>query len=152
MSQTTTTRRRQELEKEGYIREYTLIPDFNKIGIEIVAFIFGYADASELTPERMAEAREWLSEQPEVLCNIEGQGLDSNFVQISVHKNYESYLEFLRRIRGEPLRSGHISGIFAISTGKTDLILKAFSLRQIESLLLPPEINRPRLESKKARR
>ncbi|MFZ0965605.1 MAG: Lrp/AsnC family transcriptional regulator, partial [Candidatus Bathyarchaeia archaeon] len=32
VSQPTVTRIRNKLEKEGYIREYTMIPDFSKLG------------------------------------------------------------------------------------------------------------------------
>jgi Lrp/AsnC family leucine-responsive transcriptional regulator len=37
-SQPTVTRARRKLEKEGYIREYTVIPNFRKLGIGCHAF------------------------------------------------------------------------------------------------------------------
>jgi DNA-binding Lrp family transcriptional regulator len=40
VSQPTVTRARKWLEKNGFIREYTLIPEFSKIDLEIVAFTF----------------------------------------------------------------------------------------------------------------
>jgi DNA-binding Lrp family transcriptional regulator len=39
-SQTTTTRLRTKLEKEGYVKEYTIIPNFSKIGYTIMALNF----------------------------------------------------------------------------------------------------------------
>jgi len=36
-SQPTVTRARNRLEKEGYIQEYTIMPDFLKLGYEILA-------------------------------------------------------------------------------------------------------------------
>src|SRR3989337_4425751 len=39
-SQPTATRVRTKLEKEGYIREYTAIPDFGRIGYTILALNF----------------------------------------------------------------------------------------------------------------
>jgi len=39
-SQPTVTRTRRKLEKEGYIREYTLIPNFHRLGYEILAVTF----------------------------------------------------------------------------------------------------------------
>jgi DNA-binding Lrp family transcriptional regulator len=40
VSQPTVTRTRLKLEKEGYIREYTIIPDFLKLGYSICVFTF----------------------------------------------------------------------------------------------------------------
>ena len=40
VSQPTTTRLRTKLEKEGFIKEYTIIPNFNKIGYNIMALNF----------------------------------------------------------------------------------------------------------------
>ena len=37
VSQPTVTRIRSRLEKEGYIKEYTMIPDFSRLGYEILA-------------------------------------------------------------------------------------------------------------------
>ena len=37
ISQPTVTRLRNQLEKEGYIKEYTIIPDFKKMGYSIMA-------------------------------------------------------------------------------------------------------------------
>jgi DNA-binding Lrp family transcriptional regulator len=36
-SQPTVTRTRTRLEKEGYIKEYTIIPDFSKLGFELMS-------------------------------------------------------------------------------------------------------------------
>lgn len=38
VSQPTVTRLRNKLEKEGYIKEYTMIPDWQKIGYQLMAF------------------------------------------------------------------------------------------------------------------
>ena len=40
VSQPTITRMRQRLEKAGYIRDYTVIPNLEKLGYEIAAFTF----------------------------------------------------------------------------------------------------------------
>ena len=40
VSQPTITRTRTKLESEGIIEEYTLIPDFKKLGYELMAFLF----------------------------------------------------------------------------------------------------------------
>jgi DNA-binding Lrp family transcriptional regulator len=40
VSQPTITRTRTKLEREGIIKEYTLVPDFKKLGYQIMAFLF----------------------------------------------------------------------------------------------------------------
>ena len=40
VSQPTITRIRHKLEQEGVIRDYTIIPDFKKLGFEIMAIEF----------------------------------------------------------------------------------------------------------------
>jgi len=40
LSQPTVTRTRRKLERTGYVLEYTVIPDFTKLGYEIMAFTF----------------------------------------------------------------------------------------------------------------
>ncbi len=141
MSQTTTTRRRQELEKEGYISEYTAIPNLAKIGIQIIAFSFSSIANYLLSSEELSNIRKWLNEQPEVLCELEGQGLDSDFIMISVHKSYEDYIAFFKKVTEEriryhaPLRFQNFIAVL----GKTGFVLKPFSFKRIESLILPPE-------------
>jgi DNA-binding Lrp family transcriptional regulator len=39
VSQPTVSRIRKKLEKEGYIEEYTIIPDFVKLGFQLMSFI-----------------------------------------------------------------------------------------------------------------
>ncbi|MGD8566162.1 MAG: winged helix-turn-helix transcriptional regulator [Candidatus Bathyarchaeota archaeon] len=39
-SQPTITRIRRRLEKEGYIREYSMLPDLSKLGYELMALTF----------------------------------------------------------------------------------------------------------------
>ncbi len=132
------SRRRKKIEQEDYIKEYTVIPNFSKLGIEIVAFSFG-APVAPLTPDQISNARKWMSEQPEILLCMEGQGLDSNFLMVSVHKNYESYLTFLRNMRSKQISRTWNMHTFIVGTDKEVLVLKPFSLRNMEALFLPPE-------------
>ncbi len=148
ITNTSASRRRKEIEQEGYINEYTVIPNFNKLGIEIIALSFG-APAAPLTQEQISKARKWMGEQPEILCCMEGQGLDANIMMISVHKNYESYLSFLRRLRGEQKSRTWSMQNFNITTDKEALVLKPFSLRNIESLFLPPDAKIDYLKQRK---
>ena len=51
VSQPTVTRMRGRLEKEGYIKTYTVIPDFTKMGYQILAFTFSKLRSYPTTEE-----------------------------------------------------------------------------------------------------
>lgn len=55
VSQPTISRLISKLEGEGYIKEYTMIPDFRKLGYEIMALTF--VKLRHLTSEELEEAR-----------------------------------------------------------------------------------------------
>jgi DNA-binding Lrp family transcriptional regulator len=58
-SQPTVTRIRNRLEKEGYLLEYTAIPDFAKIGYHLFALTF-FTWKKDFTMKQMEEARSWV--------------------------------------------------------------------------------------------
>jgi len=97
-SQPTVTRARNRLEKEGYIREYTVIPDFAKLGFQIMAFTF-LSKGKELAPTELEKARKLvrktLRETGASTIMVErGSGLGQDGVIISFHKDYAAYLRF----------------------------------------------------------
>jgi DNA-binding Lrp family transcriptional regulator len=105
-SQPTVTRIRIRLEKEGYIREYTMIPDFSKLGFEIAAVTF-LRFVKELSNEESHELRRYSREiekkNPEaILMAMNGMGLGYNRVFISFHKNYASYLKAIGQVKAIP--------------------------------------------------
>lgn len=102
VSQPTVTRLRTKLEKEGYIKEYTLMPDFKKLGYEILAITF--VKLKTLSPEKTEEARkiakQSLQEGPfEIVMLERGTGLNYDGVIISYQENYSSYVKLLEWIR-----------------------------------------------------
>lgn len=105
-SQPTVSRVRGKLEKEGYIKEYTAIPDFHKLGFEIVAITFSRF-LRELASEELNELRraskELEKKNPKaILMAMNGMGLGCNRVFISFHENYSSYMKTLRLIKTIP--------------------------------------------------
>ena len=94
-SQPTVTRTRVRLEKERVIREYTMIPDFGKLGFEILAMTFLAFDKE---PDSK-DLGKTLGVFENVLMFEKGLGLKSSHVVVSVHKNYSSYAEFERRLK-----------------------------------------------------
>ena len=102
-SQPTVTRARRKLEKKGYIKEYTMIPDFQKLGFEIMAFTF-IKYAKELTEKEYENvkqsAREYEKKYPTaVLMAVSGTGLSYDRVFISFHENYTSVMKMMRIVR-----------------------------------------------------
>jgi DNA-binding Lrp family transcriptional regulator len=94
-SQPTVTRTRLRLEEEKFIREYTIIPDFRKLGFEILAI-------SLLAFDKEPDSKE-LEETLNVFQNIlmfqRGLGLKYSYVVVSLHEDYSSYAEFERRLK-----------------------------------------------------
>jgi len=97
-SQPTATRIRSKLEKEGYVKEYTAVPYFSKIGYTILALTFMKLDP-KLTIEEFEKFRE--RHQPQlskrnygIILAKRGMGIGFDAVIISLHENYTSYDEF----------------------------------------------------------
>jgi len=105
-SQPTITRMRNRLEKEGHIREYTMIPDFRKLGFENLAITF-VKFTRELTSETITNIRkagrklESQTPTPTILI-MRGMGLGYDGVVISLHKNYASFMELARMTKQLP--------------------------------------------------
>lgn len=57
VSQPTITRTRHKLEENKMIQDYTIIPDFRKMGFEILALTFVKMRPEILTPEVMEKAK-----------------------------------------------------------------------------------------------
>jgi len=119
VSQPTATRLRGKLEKQGYIKEYTAIPDFRKLGFEIMAITFSRF-LKEPTPEELGElrkvSRELQSKNPAaILLAANGMGLGSNRVFVSFHKSYHSYEKTVSLIKRVPhVATSHVES-FVVS-------------------------------------
>ncbi|HUT17086.1 MAG TPA: Lrp/AsnC family transcriptional regulator [Acidobacteriota bacterium] len=97
-SQPTTTRLRTKLEKEEYIKEYTVIPNFSKIGYTIMALNFLKLDP-KLTKNEIEGFRKTHSEtigrDPFGVVLVQrGMGLGYDAAIVSLHQNYSSYDAF----------------------------------------------------------
>ncbi len=96
-SQPTISRTRKRLEKKGYIQEYTMIPDFQKLGYQILAImLFKYKKHFDQT--KIEKAKEILYETfktgPfEIIMAERATGVGYNAVMISIHKDYTSFAE-----------------------------------------------------------
>jgi len=113
VSQPTITRMRGKLEKEGYIETYTIVPDFTKLGYNMLVFTFvkmKYYPTQEEALQVQREAMDWVRKRPNVIFAADGQGLGGkDVVIVSFHKDYSKYTDFIRSFA---LDWGRIVGTF----------------------------------------
>jgi DNA-binding Lrp family transcriptional regulator len=93
-SQPTVTRMRNKLLKKGYIQEFTVIPDFVKMGFEIVAVTL---TKTKSDPELEKRARKSVMAKPNIIFCAGAEGMGRNGIMISFHKNYADYSKFITR-------------------------------------------------------
>jgi len=130
VSQPTITRMRRNLEKSGYIREYTVIPELEKIGFEIVALNFLSAN---LTSEQMKEIQDWLLKNSKILFTTFGEGLGGKtLLLVSVHKNFTDFSAFSRELKGLFGLKVSSAESFLFSLKKD--FVKHFSFKNLERL------------------
>lgn len=124
VSQPTITRMRKTLEKQEYIREYTVMPSLEKLGFEILALNF---IAANITKELI----EWTSKNPKIIYAGFGQGLEgNNLLIVSVHKNFMDFSEFTREIKS--LFGSNISSLKSFLSSLNVDVVKHFSLKNLE--------------------
>jgi len=102
VSQPTVSRTRSSLEKEGYIKEYTIIPNFSKFGYKIMAITF--ALSKTLDAETAKKARAFLIDgleqaQTKFIMVERGIGLGFDAAIITFHRDYSSYVQFMKCLK-----------------------------------------------------
>ena len=130
VSQPTVTRNRKLA--ESYVRSYTVVPEFQKIGYEIFAITFAKAkiyDKKEIETKLEAQ-RKWVMQQPNVFFASDGEGLGKDAVILSLHKDYSKYANFMREYTVN--FADFISDIqsFIVSL-KTGMMIKPFDLKYL---------------------
>lgn len=123
VSQPTVSRTIKKLEKEGYIREYTMIPDFQKLGYEIAALTFvklrRELDIEEIEKAKKI-AKEHLKENSSEIVMVEkGIGLGYDGVFVSIHEDYSSYLKFKNGVSQDAYLEAFSIESFLISLSET---------------------------------
>jgi len=98
VSQPTITRRRQRLVKEGWIKDFTVIPDFVEMGYEIMAIILFKL---EVTKASIEKATKGTMVRPNIIFASNAMGIGKNGVMISLHKSYTDFTNFLLDLRLE---------------------------------------------------
>lgn len=89
VSQPTISRTRARLEKEGYIKAYTLMPNLQKIGYSIIAT--NTICFKEVAPVRAIRA------DTSIVFAIQSFGKSHILSMISIHKTYDDYRDFCKK-------------------------------------------------------
>ena len=89
-----------KLKKEGYIQEYTMIPNFEKIGYKILAFTIAKARVT-LSPSEQEMAKKELLAKSQVIFVASGVGMGKNGILISLHKDYSDFKIFMDNLKFE---------------------------------------------------
>jgi DNA-binding Lrp family transcriptional regulator len=99
-SQPTVSRMIGRLEKEGIIKEYTMIPDFIKLGYQIMGVSFGRLDEPQrngTTAESLKAVAETEQKHPYAsLMAVRGSGMEKDAMFITFYRNYAAYAEALQ--------------------------------------------------------
>jgi DNA-binding Lrp family transcriptional regulator len=133
VSQPTITRGRTRLEKENYVRQYTIFPDFAKIGFELVAFNFVTIKlAQSSNPEKMKKMRsEWANGNPNIIFESGGEGLGANSLIISIHRNYTDFASFIAKYRTDWADYLQDLKSFIVSVQNGNLVVKDLSFNDL---------------------
>jgi DNA-binding Lrp family transcriptional regulator len=125
---------RTALEKEGFVRSYTAVPDFAKMGYRILAFTFSKLKVypqSKDAQQLFEEASKWAAGRNNVIYAADGQGLGGkDIVMISFHKDYDDYTKFIHSYAFE---WGHVVSVFEtfIVSVVSELTLKPFDIKYL---------------------
>jgi DNA-binding Lrp family transcriptional regulator len=132
VSQPTITRTRHSLERNGMIEDYTIIPNFRKMGFEILALTFVKMRPDILSGETREKAEKYASKFPNVIFASSGQGLGMTGVIMSFHKNYTEYHKQLNMLRIDLKEVTEDIQSFIIAIGEGEY--KRFSLKHLKDV------------------
>jgi len=129
VSQPTVSRTIKKLEKEGIIKEYTMIPDFVKLGYQIMGIT-----SLQLTPKAdFEEIRKRTIEYEKrtptaMLSGVKGLGEGKNRLFVGFYEDYSAYCDMIRETREFPSVNVDSVGSFLVDLGdKTHLRILSMS-------------------------
>ncbi len=138
VSQPTVTRTRHNLEKNGTIQDYTIVPNFWKIGFELLAITFtkgapGTHSKQEVETKH-EEARKIFGKMPNVIFVSSGEGLGMTGMIFSLHTSYTAFHQFLNMLRLD--WQGYIGDMKSFVISLKEEKFKKFSLAHLGDLPL----------------
>jgi DNA-binding Lrp family transcriptional regulator len=94
VSQPTVSKMKNKLLEEGWILQFSAIPNFVKLGFEILSISFVKFN-TEMLKEIEASSKGWAHTQPGIIFSSRAEGMGFDAVTLSLHRNYTEYNEFL---------------------------------------------------------
>jgi DNA-binding Lrp family transcriptional regulator len=134
VSQPTITRARNKLERDGMIEGYTIIPNFRKMGFELLAINFSKLKPGILLSEVKERASGYIAKFPNTIFASSGAGLGMNAVSISFFRNYTEYEKRVNLFRTEWKEIVEDIQSFIVPIGVEEF--KKFSLTHLRDALL----------------
>jgi DNA-binding Lrp family transcriptional regulator len=106
VSQPTVSRMIAKLRQEGVIKEFTIIPDFRKLGYQLAGITMvkrKKAPSTEELAEIRNKSKELEKENPNAdLMAVYGMGLDKDVLFVTFYENYEAYAKGMELVRQIP--------------------------------------------------
>jgi len=134
VSQPTITRTRHKLEKSGIIREYTITPDFKKLGFELLAVTLLKMKPGIRVSEISKKSKAYAEQHPNEVFVGRGEGCGMDSVVISFHKSFTDYTRIWneKRLDWKDYVDDIQSFLVSMETG----VIKKFSLSHLKDVPL----------------
>ena len=94
VSQPTISRMKRKLVEDGLVEHFSVIPNFSKMGYEIMAFSFVKFNMNQVM-EIEENAKDWAQSHPEIIFTSRAEDMGMDAVTVSLHKDYAAYKDFL---------------------------------------------------------
>ena len=139
VTQPTVNRLRTKLEKTGVIKEYTMIPDFNQLGYQIMDFTpFKLRAASEEQEMELKKAASKMDQQNAFANMIvaRGFGMGKNRIFLTFYRDYAEYIRNMKDVKRLPNVNIESLESFLIDL-RDDFSYRILSMKQIARSLEP---------------
>ena len=128
VSQPTISRQRQSLTDNGIIQEFTVIPDFVKIGFQIMAI----SSFKLKAVKNIEDLTKLMMKRPNVIFTAVGEGMGKNGITVSIHRNYADFSKFISNLRAEG--NDLINDLDSMLVSLENQVAKPLSLKYLAEL------------------
>jgi hypothetical protein len=118
------------LVREGWIRQFTVVPGFVKLGFRILVLSFF---RSRLSVDSVEGGDSGLLSKPEVVFAAECNGMGMDSVVVSLHRSYSDYVDFVRELQLEGGTDVKMADSVIMSLEGS--VLKPFNLKDLAKTL-----------------
>ena len=148
VSQPTVSKMKNKLLEEGLVRHFSAIPGLAEMGYEIMAFSFIKFNTKNVVNFNIKKvmglekrAKNWAENNPCVIFDALAEGMGINAINISLHKDYMAYQEFLKASKrkwGKMLAEVQIVLVDLVGNVAKPLSFKYLSETKKDSRCPPP--------------